>query len=125
MISPLTMTIEFSKEDRARLDNILSALTALASIASESPSLETVKAAEEFGRGIAESVAAATPEPEEPKTTLADIQGLVRKLAAKGTVWRESVKGIITPYAQRVSEIPEDKFNEVYRQLAELEGKLA
>ena len=68
------------------------------------------------------------PQPEEPaelekpKATMADIQSLVRKLAATSDAKRDAVKSIVGSYAKRVSEIPADKYGEVWQRLSELEG---
>ena len=126
-----TVQIELCKEDRVRLDNIQSALTALVSLAMESPSKETAKVYEEMGRGLAESVALAAvepapaTEPEKPKATLADIQSLVQKLASISSTAREEVKRIVNTYSARVSEIPADKYDEIMTKLSELDGSVA
>lgn len=122
-----SITIEFCTEDRARLDNLQSALTALVALAMESPSVTTAKACEEFSRGFTEGMEQAISEPTEPempKATLADIQALVQKLVASHPSARDKVKQIVNTYSERVSTIPEDKFDEAMKRLTELGKEL-
>lgn len=59
-------------------------------------------------------------EPEAPKATKADVQAMVIKLAAPGTGKKDAVKTIVNEYAKKVSEIPEDKLDEVMAKLNKL-----
>ena len=49
-----------------------------------------------------------------------ELQKLVVDLCAKGK--KDQVREIVNAYAKKVSDIPEDKRNEVYAQLTALEG---
>lgn len=121
------ITIEFCTEDRARLDNLQSALTALVNLAMASPSVETAKVAEEFTQGFADGVEQTVSEPiepETPKATLADIQALVQRLVASNPFARDRVKKIVNAYSERVSTIPEDKYDEAMAKLTGLEKEL-
>lgn len=130
-----TITIELCAEDRARLDGILEALTqhnckgcveaavnyTAAQMAAPVEPVASVSADE------AEPKAEPAPEPERPAVkedapavSLSDIQQRVVTLSAAGK--KAQVRDIITAYASRVSAIPEDKVNEVWAKLAELEG---
>lgn len=106
-----TFTIEFCAEDRARLDKLAEALMGLnvnveTTVEVEAPITEPAPVAEE---------------PEPPKYTAAEIQLKVQKLAAPASGKRDAVRQIVKEYADRVSEIPEDKFAEVMERLTALE----
>ena len=59
-------------------------------------------------------------EPEEPTYSKEDVQALVLKLAAPNTGKKDAVKAIVNEYAKKVSDIPEDKLNEVMAKLTKL-----
>ena len=108
-----TITIELCKEDRKRLDDILTALAV------------AILKPEEVNKARAELAAETKEAPKEespvsPSVTRADIQQLVVELSAAGK--KGEVKDIITAYAPRVSGIPEDKFVEVWQKLSSIEG---
>lgn len=63
---------------------------------------------------------APTAPPTEPTVTHADVKALYIKLAAAGK--RESAKAVIMPVSTTISGIPQDKIQEVYKQLVALEG---
>lgn len=126
-----TITIELCKEDRKRLDDILTALAVAILKPEEVQKARTEQAAE----AQAPAQEAAKPEPEAtapqqeespaeptewPPVTRADIQQLVVQLSAAGK--KAEVKEIVTAYAPRVSGIPEDKFVEVWQKLTSIEG---
>lgn len=52
--------------------------------------------------------------------TKADVQALVLKLAAPNTGKKGAVKAIVNEYAKKVSDIPEEKLNEVMAKLNQL-----
>lgn len=63
------------------------------------------------------------PEPEaqpEVNYTKDDVQALVLKLAAPNTGKKDAVKAIVNEYAKKVSDIPEEKLNEVMAKLQKL-----
>lgn len=64
----------------------------------------------------------ADPEPEPPKYTKADVQAKVQKMAGPNSPKREQVKALVKSYGTKISDIPEDKYDEVMAKLAELEG---
>lgn len=144
-----TITIELCAEDRARLDRLAEALEARATQESpvliesddalkrqlaavmanaeapkepqEAPKAET----KENTQPTEEPPAAAEPEAvAEPETTiaLAQIQQKVKQLAAgfNGTK-KAAVRSIINAYAQKVTDLPEDKWAEVWDKLIALE----
>lgn len=58
-----------------------------------------------------------------PTVTLAQIQQKVVQLAAGAdAVKKAAVRAIIHDYAEKVSDLPEDKWSEVWKRLAALEG---
>jgi hypothetical protein len=139
--------IELSAEDRERIDRLTAALeyagtaTALQHIG-EGTEKSTITAAPEMFEKAPETEAAAEPtttvpwdvrdlgtpktKPTEPtnapapQVSKADVQKKVVDLASKGK--KDQVKGIITAYATKVSDIPEDKLAEVLDKLNALEG---
>jgi hypothetical protein len=62
-------------------------------------------------------------EPEAPKYTKADVQALVQKLAAPTSPERKrtGAKNIVKSYGAKVSDIPEDKYDEVMHRLTTLD----
>lgn len=62
----------------------------------------------------------APQETAEPQHTKAELQQKVVGLVSKGK--KEEVKTIIKEYAAKVSEVPEDKVDEVWAKLDKLEG---
>ena len=54
--------------------------------------------------------------------TKADIMAKVQALAAPNNPKREQAKAIVKSYGAKVSDIPEDKYDEVMAKLVELEG---
>lgn len=134
--------IEFSAEDRARLDRIAELLEAEAKQAPKNIGAATVaptvkkdpeptpKTAPEAPGTTAPQV---MPKPEEkpeivekpaPTVTLAQIQQKVVQLAAgfNGTK-KAAVREIVNAYAAKVSEIPADKWDEVWAKLTALESE--
>lgn len=69
----------------------------------------------------AETEPAKPEEASEPKITAAEIRALVQKLVAPGTGKRDATKAIVMQYAANVSDIPADKYTEVYEKLKALE----
>ena len=55
------------------------------------------------------------------KVTKEDIMAKVQALAAPNNPKREQVKAIVKSYGTKISDIPEDKYDEVMAKLAELE----
>ena len=124
-----TITIELCAEDRARLDKIIEALSHhdCSRCANDVAkyvvgTLETASDAEPAEHETAQ------PEPEvvapaaevAEAVSLADIQKKVVELSAAGK--KAEVREIITAYAKKVSDIPEDKTTEVWNKLTALEG---
>lgn len=107
-----TFTLDLSPVVEAKLDRIIELLSRL----DAAPAAAPVKAE-------APSPAPATPVPEAPTAkpcTKADLSQLVVRLSAAGL--KAQVREIITAYADRVSNIPEDKYAEVMAGLTALEG---
>ena len=123
-----TITIELCAEDRARLDAILAALSDKASAPAEPAAVAPVAAPEEAPAPVQPepekpAVAPAAPAVEEAKPihTKADLLAKVQRLIAQGGKKAEA-RAIIKQYADRVSDVPADKIDEVMAKLAELEG---
>ena len=123
-----TITIELCAEDRARLDAILAALSDKASAPAEPAAVAPVAAPEEAPAPVQPepekpAVVPAEPAVEEAKPihTKADLLAKVQHLIAQGGKKAEA-RAIIKQYADRVSDVPADKIDEVMAKLAELEG---
>lgn len=142
------ITIELCAEDRARLDRLTEALEATAQnqprtlyaldlgtapeegIEIEPQELETVEPTNtqpEPETPTAAEIENDTPpeqdEPAEPAVTLEQIQQKVVQLAAgNGGEKKQAVREIINAYAKKVSDLPEDKWGEVWKKLTALEG---
>ena len=129
-----TITIELCAEDRARLDRIIEALSRhdCSRCANDVAkyvvgTLETAQEPANAPEPIKEETAQPEPEVvapvmEAPVATVdkSDIQRKVVELSAAGK--KAQVREIITAYAAKVSDIPEDKTAEVWQKLNALEG---
>lgn len=69
----------------------------------------------------AEEPSEAVAEEPKPEVTIEMLKGKVIKLAAKAEL-KEKVRELVQAYATKVTEIPEEKWAEVYMRLDELEG---
>lgn len=97
-----TFTLDLSPVVEAKLDRIIELLSKL---------------------DAAPAAPASAPAPEVPAAkpcAKADLSQLVVRLSAAGL--KAQVREIITAYADRVSNIPEDKYAEVMAKLTALEG---
>lgn len=133
------ITIELCAEDRARLDKLTQAIEAMTTpqapqILSQSaePEKESKHPAEMEPTPFAENIepqAPASPMPttepdpapvdeDAPAVTHKDIAKLVIELAGAGK--KDKVQEVVYAYAVKVSDIPEDKLAEVYKQLSAL-----
>ena len=128
-----TITIELCAEDRARLDRIIEGLLLQAQPKAEAelnkdpaeepktaPKTEEVKPQENIPAETETKAEPTKEEPAEPTVTAAEVQAKVISLVQSGK--RDEVKAIVTTYAPRVGEIPEDKLAEVMTKLTALEG---
>lgn len=122
-----TIQIELPQSLEAKLDKILNLLEGLGGISvaparQEAQKAEPVNPVQEAQK--AEPVKATTetqaPPASEPVKTYskADVQQAVVKASAAG--YKAQVREIVTKYAPRVSEIPEDKYGEVMDALSRL-----
>lgn len=122
-----TITIEFCKEDRERLDRLTAALNNAGTPFGEvlpCPAKAPTEAPEkpqEAPKPEADKVPAEEPNAAQAENaaTLADIQKKVVALSAAGK--KAQVRDIVKAYAERVSLIPEDKIPEVWDKLNALE----
>lgn len=112
MPNNINLTFELCAEDRARLDKIIDSLSEM--FISDAVVADTVEEA------VAETVEPVKEETK-PSVALADVQALVQRLATPSSGKRNAARDIVKKYADRVSAIPEDKLNEVYAELTELE----
>jgi hypothetical protein len=124
-----TIIFQLCQEDRDRLDRIIAGLERGV------PEGKRIEAhqpepAEVEGQMSMEDIPLTTPEEkpaeaqetakEEPAVSKADIQKKVVTLSAAGK--KVEVKKIVTEYATKVSDIPEEKLAEVWQKLTALEG---
>lgn len=123
-----TFTVELNSEDRERIDRLADALAQLKSLEPTKAvnGFTPVKAEREAYENLGvtqaeETIPEPVEEPEQPTYTAADIQAKVQKLASPACGKRNEVKALVREYAERVSLIPEDKYNEVMQRLTELE----
>lgn len=114
-----TIQIETDKVLEAKLDKILHMLEGLSGI--QAPATQPEPQPAQTTQPKPETPAAPAEEPQEPGKTYsqADLRQLVVKLSAAGK--KAQVREIITAYAAKVSDLPEDKYNEVGAKLAALE----
>ena len=123
-----TITVELSGTDRGILYDLINAVENLTKTLNAQPNPCTALPSDlpEFltkQLNVPQEPQPEEPaEPEKPKATIEDIQTLVRKLAATSDSKRDAVKHVVGSYAKRVSEIPADKYDEVWQLLTELEG---
>lgn len=134
-----SITINLSAEDRARLDRLAEVIEAMTTpqapqILGESaePEKENTHPAEMEPTPFPEEIEPQAPvspmpttEPEPvaedaPAVTHKDVKELVIELAGAGKT--DKVKEIVTAYAKKVTDLPEDKLAEVYKQLTALQG---
>ena len=111
-----TFTLDLSPAVEAKLDRIIELLSKL----DAAPAAAPVRA---DTPSPAPAAPASAPAPEVPAAkpcTKADLSQLVVRLSAAGL--KAQVREIITAYADRVSNIPEDKYAEVMAKLTALEG---
>lgn len=112
-----TIQIELPQNLEAKLDKILNLLEGLGGI-SVAPAQQEAQKAEPVK---ATTETQAPPASEPVKTySKADVQQAVVRASAAGH--KAQVREIVTKYAARVSEIPEDKYGEVMDALSRLEG---
>ena len=110
-MASMTVTLELCDEDRARLDRFINLMDGFKP---DTPEIMEKKL------NLPEQEAPKQEAPE-PNATMADVQALVRKLAAPSTGKRDAARDIVRKYAERVVEIPEDKLADVYQELTALE----
>ena len=128
----MSNVIEFRlcDEDRARLDKIIEGLGSLKPNCQNCTETalrvmgENLKIVQEPEHPVDAVVPHADPEPvgKVYKVTKADIMAKVQALAAPNNPKREEAKAIVKSYGAKVSDIPEDKYDEVMDRLVELEG---
>lgn len=132
------ITIELCEEDRKRLDGLFLMAAEIVNelknrgvpVCKELESLKPAAPEAEHPvdavspHGLPEPAAEPEPvvEPELPQYSKADVLALVQRLAAPNSPNREQAKAIVKSYGSKVSDIPEDKYDEVMAKLAELEG---
>ena len=137
------ITIEFCKEDRQRIDELIGLAAWITGALKDLAAAQTADAPEPVNEHPVDDVSPhAAPEPVgiskkenvEPEATVsetekvepevnytkADVQALVMKLAAPGTGKKDAVKAIVNEYAKKISDIPEEKLNEVMAKLNQL-----
>ena len=81
----------------------------------EAPKPEPVETAEP--EPVAAEPVADQPEEVKKTVTLEEIRKKVVQLSAQGPKSKEAVRGIVTEFARKVSEIPADKYGEIMERL--------
>lgn len=132
-MNTINITTELSREDRKLLEELLGAVTLLASVIGSSLPKETVlgvieAATEPNENGNApaewtpepEAPVEETPAPEVKPISLAEFQKAVTLAVSKGAEAKKAVKEIVNKYAASVSAVPEDKRAEVVAELAKI-----
>lgn len=143
----IILTIELGPNTQAKLDKILEALeqtgrhnchscvetavamTKIPAEAATAPAPAQEPATPDAGHpadqvsphGQPGPVTEPEPTPEAAKWTKEDLQAKVQALAAPGTGKREKVRAIVKSYAEKVGDIPADKYAEVMDKLIALE----
>lgn len=128
-----TITIEFCKEDRKLLEDLMSSVARLTSVIGGALPKETQK---EIIEGKAEvsvglpvegaahlepvTVEEEAPAPAPIVISLAEFQKAVTLAVSKGAEAKKTVKEIINKYATSVSGVPEDKRAEVIAELSNI-----
>lgn len=143
-----TITIALSAEDRKLLEGLRGSVSLLASVIANAQPKEVQEkiiaetapaepaeapaplnqdvimnypADEVSPHGEPEPVAVPEPAKDEPQYTQADILAVVQRLIAPGSTKRAAAKAIVNDYAEKISAIPTDKYNEVMDRLTALE----
>ena len=148
-MNEIKLTTELCAEDRARLDKLLEALCSIPNAINTAGTPYSIGVDLANGQDFVEIVgtpeksetvtpkqtpAETTPTPVEeddtdqapdeddakPQHTKAELQQKVVSLVSAGK--KAEVKEVIQKYAPKVSEVPEDKINEVWDLLSKLEG---
>ena len=134
------ITIELCAEDRARLDRVADLLEKLSGSsgfihfdpAALPPAPKTVEAPTSAQPKVEKPTETEQPSQEDggdwlaptdddaPAVELTDLQQLIIQLANAGK--QAELRKVIFKYAERVTQIPEDKYGEVYAKLKKLEG---
>jgi hypothetical protein len=127
------ITIELCEEDRQRIESLIGMTGYIAAYlkglaektltkAEEPEKAEPVNEhpVDEVSPHVAPEPVAESKPVAEANYTKADVQALVLKLAAPGAGKKDAVKAIVNEYAKKVSDIPEDKLNEVMAKLQKL-----
>lgn len=134
------ITIELSAEDRARLDRLAEALEkyphkcencaksvaeGVAAFVAEAVNTPSEEPKSEPHEPTKEEPPATNPADEnEPAVTLEQIQQKVIQLAAGNNGAKKAkVREIINAYAQKVSDLPVDKWDEVWTKLTAVESE--
>ena len=123
------ITIELCKEDRQRIDELIAFAGLIVSEMKRNHAPIAAPAEEHPVDAVAphgepEPVAEPEVAPAEKvyKVTKADIMAKVQALAAPNNPKREQAKAIVKSYGAKVSDIPEELYDEVMDKLVELEG---
>lgn len=132
-MNEIKITTELCAEDRARLDKLLEALAGIPAAINTAgtpypAACETVdhkdfvevKEPEAPEAVETEPTPAPVAEVAEPQHTRAELQQKIANLVSKGK--REEARETVHKYAPKVSNVPDDKLDELWDLLSELEG---
>lgn len=128
MSNAITVNVELGPESKALLNQLLEALTQKPTGCHCHPGTEAPAevAPPQPASNEPPEVVDESSEPEVPTYTREDIQALVQTLAGPKSTEnpyggkRAATRAIVKKYAEKVGNIPEDKFAEVMEQLLEL-----
>lgn len=133
-MNDITLRIELGPDTQAKLDQILEVLrskepnchscveTAVAMTKDMVNAEPTTCPEPETGEPVQPVEAGpSASEPEETKWSKDDLQHLVQKLAVPETGKRDRVRAIVKSYAEKVGDIPSDKYAEVMDKLIALD----
>ena len=115
-----TITIQFSEEDRKRVDELIAAAMLLVGELKERPQIRSTEEPAEprvIEMPAPEPEPVAEPAPEVKPVSFAEFQKAVTLAVSKGPEAKKAVKAIINKYADSVSAVPEDKRSEVITEL--------
>lgn len=129
-MNEMKVTLELCTEDRARLDRILAALENIGTPVTTEPApvVEVEKTTQKAPE--AEPQVNTQPEPEAPKAepkpapTVTKDEIRTKVVALVNAKKKDQVMAIIKAHAASVTDLPEDKLDEVMQKLTELEKEV-
>lgn len=115
-----TITIEFCKEDRKRIDELIAFAGLIAGELKSQPATQEPVIEHPADAPATHLEPVADPAPDVKPVSLAEFQKAVTIVCAKGQKQKAAAKDIINKYAESVSAVPEDKRAEAMAELAKI-----